>query len=117
MTVTEHIREHLLKTCGVIRTPTYVALVESEWSPTFELAMRNRLILGALRYGCLNAPGKKKYDRVGRIQQEALLFLEDRNKERLVDIANMALLEFEEGIGTFIPKDDGPHTKELDKQE
>lgn len=70
---------------------------QTEWSPRFEKLMRNRLIMGALRYGKLNAPGKPQYDRMASIQKRAKLYAETGNLEILVDIANLALLEFEEG--------------------
>jgi hypothetical protein len=59
--------------------------------------MRNRLIMGAIRYGRLNAPDKRQYDRVGSIIERAKIYMETGNCELLVDIANLALLEFEEG--------------------
>ena len=43
---------------------TFAELAKSEWSPEFAQLMRNRLIMGALRYGRLNAPCKRRYDRV-----------------------------------------------------
>lgn len=92
----------------------YERLVESEWSPTFEQLMRNRLIIGAVRYGLLKDPRKRGWDRMSRILVEVEAYREDRNKERLVDIANMCLLEFEEGYGHFTPTDDaGFHTNPL----
>lgn len=72
------------------------ALERSEWSPRFELLMRNRLIMGALRYGLLHAPGKRQYDRVASIRRRASFYAETGNLEHLVDLANEALLEFEE---------------------
>jgi len=58
--------------------------------------MRNRLIIGALRYGLLHAPGKKRYDRVAGARKRLAQYQETGNLECLVDVANMALLEFEE---------------------
>lgn len=92
----------------------YENLALTEWSPTFEQYMRNRLIIGAMRYGLLKDPRKRGWDRVSRILVEVEAYREDRNKERLVDIANMCLLEFEEGYGYFTPTDDaGFHTNPL----
>jgi hypothetical protein len=88
------------------------ALGESEWSPRFERAMRDRLIMGALRYGLLNSPGKPRYDRLARIAKDLDRYRETGNDEILVDIANHALLEFEEGIHPrkhWNPSDDGHH--------
>ncbi len=85
-------------------------LRETEWSPRFERFMRNRLVVGAFRYGLINAPNKRQWDRMGRIKVECDLYAEDGNLERLVDIANMCLLEFEEG------KHPKRHFKALDDQ-
>jgi hypothetical protein len=71
---------------------------ETEWSPAFERLMRNRLIMGALRYGRLKAPGKPQYDRLKSIVDRVGKYRESGNLEYLVDIANLALLEFEEGV-------------------
>lgn len=71
-------------------------LERSEWSPKFERLMRNRLIMGGLRYGLLHAPGKKQYDRVASVVKRVRLYAETGNLEHLVDCANECLLEFEE---------------------
>jgi hypothetical protein len=72
------------------------SLRESEWSDEFEELMRNRLVMGAIRYGKLHAPGKPQYDRIASIQRRLDAYREDGNKEHLVDVANIALCEFEE---------------------
>jgi hypothetical protein len=103
------------------RSENYEELKQSEWSQTFEVQLRdhylhgkvymieessivhfftlmkNRLIMGRFRYGKLNDPSKAKWDRMGRIRKEVELYDVDGNDERLIDIANMCLLEFEEG--------------------
>lgn len=91
-------------------------LKETEWSPKFEYLMRNRLIMGALRYGKMGhgsiPKGKPKYDRVESIRKRLEFFVETGNAEWLVDIANMALLMFEERVHDnfhFEPVDDGYH--------
>ena len=72
-------------------------LKKSEWSPRFEELMRNRLLMGALRYGLMHAKGKPKYDRLAGARKRLQQYEETGNLECLVDVANMALLEFEEG--------------------
>jgi len=112
------IRSHLLG--GVF--PTEVSLpdprfqldrlAETEWSPGFEQLMRNRLVFGAFRYGLLNDPKKPQWDRLTRIKQEVERYVESGNLESLIDIANMALLEFVEGKHPkrhFKAGDDGLH--------
>jgi len=95
-TVTEHIREHILT--GLFGEDfSYEALLESEWSGLFEKLMRNRLIIGAFRYGKLNAKGKPQWDRMERVLMCVEEYRKTGNTEHLVDGANMFLLEFEEG--------------------
>ena len=72
-------------------------LYESEWSPRFEKYMRNRLVMGALRYGKINAPNKPKYCRVESMVKRLNQYQKTGNLEILVDVANLCLLEFEEG--------------------
>jgi len=92
------------------------SLQRTEWSPRFEQAMRHRLIMGAFRYGKLNSPEKGTWDRLQRISQEIDRYLVDGNDERLVDMANMCLLEFEEGRHPkkhFKAADDKGHNREV----
>jgi len=84
-------------------------LRETEWSADFERLMRNRLVMGAIRYGAIGAEGKPRYDRIGRAIKELDAFRKDHNTERLVDVANMMLLIFCEGDGMFESKEGGIH--------
>lgn len=95
-TVTEHIRHSVLKNAA-INPLDYDQLIITEWSSQFEQLQRNRLIIGALRYGCFNDPKKKRYNRCDSIHKRLKIYEKTRNTEYLVDIANMAMLEFEEG--------------------
>lgn len=70
----------------------------TEWSPEFERLMRNRLILGAYRYGRLNSTGKPQYNRIESVRKRLLLYENTGNTEYLVDCADLLLLEFEEGV-------------------
>lgn len=97
------IRERLLLRAGLAELPApkylLVDLERSEWSPLFERLMRNRLLMGALRYGVLEYKRKvgAKWDLVGAIEAKIHKYHETGNTEYLVDIANYALLEFECG--------------------
>lgn len=57
------LRQRLEASAGIMDRPQRVLrltdLERSEWSPRFERLMRNRLVMGALRYGLIHAPGKR----------------------------------------------------------
>ena len=98
------------------RPKTFKSLWKSEWSEDFENLQRHRLVQGFFRYGGLNAHGKKSWDRVSDIIKRAKLYSETHNLEYLVDIANLCMLEFEEGKHSdrhFSSQDDATHTDEL----
>jgi len=115
-TVTEHIRDHLLgKTAGLVdrkKMPTLDQLRQSEWDEEFERLMRNRLLMGAFRYGLLEDPGKGAYDHLGSIRRRLEMYEADGNLEHLVDAANICLVEFHAGRRrgqSLSPQDDGEH--------
>ncbi len=93
--------------------PPLSVLMRTEWSQEFESAMRVRMVMGAFRYGRLGDPEKPKYDRMGFIKRRVELFQKTQNKELLVDIANLCLLQFVEGEGTFTAIDDGEHVQRI----
>jgi hypothetical protein len=114
----EILRKRLYAKAGLVERPTYrlEALRESEWSPRFESLQRNRLLMGALRYGPIKQPGKRRYDRVGRMKECIAEFEATGNLELLVDVANYCLLEFEDSNhpkAHFEAVDDGNHCKPL----
>lgn len=92
------------------RKASLCILKETEWSLKFEQLMRNRLIMGAIRYGRIGAKDKPVYDRISSIEKRLEKYKKTVNKEHLVDVANLCLCEFEEGQGYFKPIDDGEHT-------
>lgn len=95
---------------------TLAELQKTEWSAEFEQLMRNRLIMGALRYGRLHAKGKPQYDRVASMIKRLNKYQETGNKEYLIDVANLCLLEFEEcyhPLAHFSAIDDGEHVKSI----
>lgn len=96
------LRERLLTKAGIpLIDEDYQTIRMSSWSYKFEKLMRNRLCMGALRYGKLNDPEKPPYDCYSAIKDRIELWKKDGNDEHLVDIANLCLVEFEEG---FHPK-------------
>ena len=108
--------------CGLPETEeanqvsSYDELKKTEWSEEFERLMRNRLIIGALRYGRLGAANKPQYDRINSMIKRLTKYQETGNKEFLVDVANICLLEFVECNHPnqhFHAIDDGEHTEIL----
>jgi hypothetical protein len=73
--------------------------LQGQWHDLFETLMRNRLQMGALRYGLnfCNAAGKPQYDRLQGAIKRLELYQETGNDELLVDVANLMMLEFGEG--------------------
>lgn len=91
-------------------------LQETQWSPRFERLMRNRLIMGCLRYEPFSAKREHfEYDCASEAIKRILLYQQDGNKEHLVDAGNMCLLQFEFGPGEFRPQDDGVHAKKVSR--
>jgi dihydrofolate reductase len=95
---------------------TFEELQQTEWDVDFEKLMRNRLIMGATRYGRIGAKNKPKYDRINSMIKRLTKFQESGNKEFLVDVANLCLLEFVECNHPnqhFHAIDDGEHVAAL----
>ena len=121
MTTHAVIRSRLLARAGIAdpaQQPcpgrTLADLARTEWSPQFERLMRNRLVMGALRYGPLHAPGKRPWNRPAGIAKRLAQYIRTGNTEYLVDVANLALLEFEEGTHPtkhFSAAIDGDHSQ------
>ncbi|MBF0253378.1 MAG: hypothetical protein HQL29_06130 [Candidatus Omnitrophica bacterium] len=94
-------------------------LAQSEWSAEFEQLMRNRLIMGAMRYGKLHEPGKAQYERTKSILRRISQYRVTGNKELLVDAANLCMLEFEEchhPEAPFHAVDDGEHVDKINRR-
>jgi hypothetical protein len=115
MTVNQYLRARLLADVPSRVAPLDV-LRRTERSPEFERLCMNRKVLGAMRYGTFGAPNKPKYDRVACMIRRLKKYAEDRNAEHLVDVANLAELEFAEGDHNGVAaSDDGAiHTQRKD---
>ena len=88
----------------------------TEWDVEFEQLMKNRLLMGAMRYGKMRQDKKIQYNRVSSTIKRLNKYRADGNKEHLVDAANLCLMEFVEchhPKAHFSAIDDGEHTKEL----
>jgi len=116
-TVTQHIREHLEKQ---IRPPSkskpsLLELRQTEWVPEFEQYMRNRLVMGAIRYETFKEKiANNKYDCIGYVKKKLDDYKETRNLECLVDAANLLMIEFAAPTlpnTHFTPLDDVSHVQ------
>lgn len=117
MTITQHIRQHIYATLGMVEStsmPDLTTLRHTERSNSFEQARSNRKILGAFRYGRLGADGKPQWNRVPDMIRRLTAYQSDGNLEHLVDVANLCECEWVEGEHPqrhFTPSDDGEHTQ------
>lgn len=100
-TITQHIRDHALEQKGILpdncaqksgKIPSLEELKQTEWSELFERYMRNRLIMGSIRYGRMAEP--TSYNHMDSVAQRLTLYTETGNGEHLVDIANLCMVEF-----------------------
>jgi hypothetical protein len=90
------IRQRLLRDVPE-RLPDLTALRRTERNPEFEELRMNRMIMGAFRYGRLGAAAKPQWNRVEDMIRRLRGYQQDGNAEHLVDVANLAQLEFTEG--------------------
>ena len=104
MTNFDNMRDRLLARAGLSDPPpqplpgyTIEDLYRTQWSSEFERYMRNRLVIGALRYGGLGLGNKRQFDRIGSIRRRLDAYEKTGNLEMLVDSANLALVEYVEG--------------------
>jgi len=97
--VTDHIRDSLFKTAAKLIEMSPARLAVTEWSERFEQLMRNRLIMGAIRYGRMIVPRPKNITQyhVDFMHKRLNIYKQTGNTEMLVDIANVCLVEFELG--------------------
>ena len=111
------LRQRLLS--RVLDAPTSIpadGLRDAQWSREFERLMRNRLLMGAFRYGPLRDQVPNGYDNIGSAIQRLRLYQAGGNLEHLVDAANLCLVEFVTGQHPqrhFESADDGIHTEAL----
>lgn len=123
-TITQHLRLSLLSRVGGLDPHSHAreslsSLRLSEWSPQFETLMRNRLLMGRFRYGRMDRKEERNYDRVGSMTQRLSLYQKTGNLEHLVDVANLAMMEFEHGehpFKHFEAADDGVHTAKVETE-
>ena len=119
MTNTEYLRARLLR--GVDTTPVghlkmpLDALRTSQVCAEFRRLCDNRMAMGAFRYGLLERQKSGvKYDNVNSMIKRLRLYQATGNLEHLVDVSNIAMVEFAVGdhpLRHFEAADDGIHTE------
>ena len=110
------LRRRLLERAGVDRpAPVRLAdIIAAQSCPEFEQLRQNRMVMGYFRYGDLHRQRPGQYDNVASIRRRLERYEADGNLEHLVDIANIAMVEF---VTSDHPKrhfhavDDGEHTR------
>lgn len=106
MRLFDHMRERLLFAAGVHEPPKFkdfaddlevsLPLLLTNWSTEFETLMRNRLAMGALRYGMIGHQKAKQspFDVAGAVLPKLRAYHLTGNTEYLVDAANYLMLVF-----------------------
>lgn len=119
-TLKEFLDESWHRLAGVAYRPKkalhIASLRKSEWSVEFETYMRNRMVMGAFRYGPIADQDFGMYDLPAEIHKRVCRYERTRNLECLVDAANLCLIAFLHGqrIGeTMQSEDDGEHAEVL----
>jgi len=101
--------------------PPYEELVQTEWCYEFEQLMRNRLIMGAFRYGTFaehEAVGFNGFDNVQSAIDRLSEYQKTGNMEHLVDAANLCMKEFRVGDHPnrhWEAQDDNMHASQTNK--
>ena len=123
MTNTEWLRERLLRGVNTTavgdKTESLAELRKTEWCEEFEMLMRNRLLVGRFRYGKMADPEKGNFEIPENIILRVRAYQRTGNLEHLVDVANLALVEFRHSKHPkkhFSSADDGQEGKALRKE-
>ena len=70
-------------------------LYKTQWNSEFEIYRRNRLVMGSMRYGDMWTTLGYQY--IPYLERKLKIYKETGNLEMLVDVANLAMLEFMNG--------------------
>jgi len=96
----------------VLSLPVYIdieTIRKQNWSAKFIILMNNRMVIGHFRYGPVRQ--QTGYDYIEYLQECLEQYIETGNTEFLVDISNMAMIEFIHKPGNFRMIDGGIHNK------
>lgn len=116
------LRQRLLERAGLAELPKgnlTLADLEKEidtkvWCHRFFDLMRNRLLMGRLRYGPMKS--KSTHNLVKAMKDKITLYEKTGNDELMVDVGNYAMLQFSRGTHPtkhFSALDDVSHAQKL----
>jgi len=116
-------RELWRRRAGIVETAarrdmsnmSVVEILNLNWSKEYERLCKNRMIMGAFRYGFTADQPKGKYDTVQEAIHRIQAYQRTGNTEYLVDAGNMCMIEFMNGVHPtkhFAGVDDGEHAQE-----
>lgn len=109
--VFDHLRDRLLAQAGLLDhpapsfTPELLAQIrEKKWSKRFEELMRNRIVMGSMRYekattaanGFFRNANKTPESFAADARRRIDLYVKTGNTEGLVDLATTCMVEFED---------------------
>lgn len=113
------LRAHLLETAGIVDrrpVPSLETIRLSEWSSDFEQLQRNRMVMGAFRYGPVARQDFTQHELTTEIKRRVRRYECTRNLEHLVDAANICMVAYLQGLRhgeCLTPTDNGPHTQKI----
>jgi hypothetical protein len=115
--IREYMRKRLLKNVSESNKMQFISIKDleaSQWCPEFFRLMKNRMVMGAFRYGKLSEQKVSpiKYDNIASIRKRLKLYAQTGNTEHLMDCANLCMIEYMIGDHPnkhFAAIDDGTH--------
>lgn len=123
MSLHQALRKRLLERAGIFEDTKRPlkdldAIEREQWNSNFERLMKNRLTMAYFRYAPIRSQiGKSLYDNVGSIKRRLELYEQTKNREHLVDIANLAMVEFTVNPDyPFESLDDAEHTQKKERK-
>ena len=97
MTNFDLMRQRLEHRAGIlppVRKKDISRLRETEWDSSFEQLMRNRMVMGAIRYESFRKKKKGDYNYIRSVEEKIVKYKLTGNTELLVDIANYMMIMF-----------------------
>ena len=90
MTNFDSMRQRLEHRAGIlpqVKKKNIARLHETEWDSNFEQLMRNRMVMGAIRYESFHEKKKGDYNYIKSVEEKIVKYKQTGNTELLVDVA------------------------------